>query len=314
MRRFMRVSSYLLLVVWVVLAVVNPHNNWFRSDPNSGWVRPGGPFLWFDRTPFEEQLWDLGGLVALTFAGLGLALPQKNPKRQIGWIVGGIGLASIAIGFFGGYWDSIERGESLAKVSYGGNTDHRKKLAQTIVGYHYLAPVEGGTAAFGDGAVLFVSKNDFEKAIKPTISEDASIWKSPVKEPSPPKLNPDEKPSEAMLRRTRERSVIGSDLKTMVTAVYNAGANSPKNPDELTQLAKLDNRQKGLLEDGTYVWSYGWTAQDLEGMAAHKKLYQSMHRFDLLSWLGFHLCGLGMGLFLFGFMSLVRTKKTPKIS
>lgn len=252
----------------------------------------------------------------LLLAGLGWGLTCRPTKRGQGWAVALLGVLVATGGYLASSHFGLQRMEDLAGQRVRGLGDENLKpdLSKIVVGYHYLTPTEGGPVAIANGAVFFQSPEEFKASPKAVPADVEPVWQSPTKTREERPAPKDEPEVQRKLRMAAERAMISNDLKKMVTAQYYANSQPPRNPDELSTAAKLDERQQAALKDGTYVWHFGWTRFDLKAVEAEKEKERRSERVEQLSWCLFLLSGLGGGLLLYGIFFVARcgtAKSTP---
>lgn len=253
----------------------------------------------------------VGGVV---FSCLLLAFLVVTAGKRIRVGVIALGVSLLAVGILGHYGFQYLRLATLDPIP---TTVQRKpNAANTVLGYHYLCPTVGGSVAFGDGSVRYVTQEVFSTLRHANTPDQTPEFISPIKAPPSEESvkKGDELPEANVLSQvqaTQERIKHSNNLKQMANGHFafrpRNGARVPLKPEHLANYYGMDSELRNGIADGTYVWYFGWEPSISYTAERTRALW-----YDYISWACVYLAGFGAGSLLAGLVLLMKRTATAK--
>ncbi len=221
------------------------------------------------------------------------AIATKSMQRT-GRAVAVLGFSLLAIGAVGHYGLKFLSDVTLAPIPP--MKQLKPNAAQTVLGFHYLCPISGGTVAFGDGSVKYVEQEEFATLRHADFPEYPPEFISPVKKPPSAELTEgaDQQPRVNALSSAQERIKHGNNLKQMAVDHFHFqprdGFRVPLKPEHFKTYPGMTDELRTAIFDGTYVWYFGWEPTVSYTAEKSKALW-----YDFASWASLYIAGLGAG-------------------
>ena len=243
------------------------------------------------------------GSVLLACMLLGaLSDASKRRFRPALFLLGGFLLASGVAGFYGFKYLS-----DAALAPIPPMKQLRPNAAETVLGYHYLCPVSGGTVAFGDGSVRYVSREKFASLRHADNPDQTPEFISPVKQPSEDESSAlaEAKQENSVISNAQERIKHSDNLKKMALDHFHFqprdGIRVPLKPEHFKTYGWMPEELRKSILDGTYVWYFGW-----DPIVSYASERTAALRYDFANWASIYLASLGGGLLLGAFVLMMK--------
>lgn len=267
----------------------------------------------------------LGGVVFCCFLLGALTVTSRSSIRLAILFLG----AFLFLGGIVGHYGFKYLSQATMSLPIVARMQLKPNASQTVLGYHYACPSSGGSVAFGDGSVRYVSREEFATLPHANTPDQPPEFTSPTKKPEADEQNENSQEQQdnselaiALKNASlaEERIKHSNNLKWMAEDHFRFqprdGIRRPLKPEHFVSYPGMPDELRQAISDGTYVWYFGWDPIDskyYEQEKAYAAAESKAHWFEFLSWASIYCIGFGAGSLLAGLTLMIKSWKPKRV-